>query len=271
MIDLILCTKDRPKDFAHFLKELHKSTNKNFYLIVVDQSNDAVSKLNKDQLRLYNFDYRYCRDPFIGLSRARNIGIKFCKNKIVCFPDDDCYYPITLIAYVLKQFENSSIQFLTGSYAPEGSDCFKRDSARRLNIRNVGKYLSSVTFFARREYLSDFKFDERIGAGTRLSFGEEIDFVFRNLNNKKISLFDPNIHVFHPNTIRNIGAVQANHIYGTILGLNYKNNAIKTYFLLGLFKLLFIFITGRATFACITSRIHGFAQGVEMKREGYSP
>jgi glycosyltransferase involved in cell wall biosynthesis len=262
MIDLILCTKNRSSDFRLFLDKINLSSYKKFKLIVVDQSSDAESSLNKKYLYNYNFDYLYIRDEGSGLSRARNIGIKFSKNKIMAFPDDDCYYPVDLLNYVIKSFENPKLSLISGYFKAEDSPFRTPNIKVKLNYFNVGKYLSSVTFFIRKIDDRNYRFDENIGAGTSMPFGEEINFIYNQIPLMNLAIYDSNIVVFHPEKHRNLPDIVSQYNYGYILGRNLFVPSIFIYTILGFIKILFRSIDIRKNFLSISYRLGGIKKGL---------
>ena len=51
----------------------------------------------------------------MGLSRARNVGLKAVTGEIIAFPDDDCWYPDGLLQKVVAEFrDQTSLDGLTG-------------------------------------------------------------------------------------------------------------------------------------------------------------
>lgn len=196
---LVVATKNRPEQLKRFLDSLSNQTFKDFEVVLVDQSIDSLSALIEEMVSKFEFTVVYLRDTGKGLSRARNIGLEKASGKILAFPDDDCWYPPDLLERVFKIFEqDSDLILLSGAYSEPGrwNPRFPRQPSR-INLWNVFSRISSVTIFLRAEALGDIRFDERIGAGTDLPAGEEMDFVIRILARGHKGVYDPNILVYH--------------------------------------------------------------------------
>ncbi len=81
---LILCTVNREKEVIHFLDSLVEQVYKNFEVLVVDQNNDNRIKFIIEKYTSLRLIYLKSE---LGLSKARNIGLKKAKGDIVCFPE----------------------------------------------------------------------------------------------------------------------------------------------------------------------------------------
>ena len=108
---LILCTVNRTKEVKEFLASLINQSYKNFEVVVVDQNkDDRILKI----IEIFpTLTIKYLTSE-IGLSKARNIGLKNTIGDIVCFPDDDCTYPNKLLENVKDFFENFDYNILMG-------------------------------------------------------------------------------------------------------------------------------------------------------------
>jgi len=201
-LSLVVATRDRPEQLARLLSSLSHQTAKRFEVIVVDQSKDYLAPEVEGIVLGYakDFPVRYLRDLGKGLSRARNLGLMEAQGEVLGFPDDDCWYPDDLVERVLKTFEeHPDLGLLSGLYSEPGkwNPRFpKRPS--KITIWNVFSCISSVTIFVRRKALSGQPwFDERVGAGTDLPAGEEMDFAIRVLKGRYRASYDPSLIVFH--------------------------------------------------------------------------
>ena len=99
---LVVATLGRTTELQKLLKSLDQQTHRDFEIIVVDQNTD-------DRLLpvLSTFENRMEVRRLIsvpGLSRARNVGLGTITGNVVCFPDDDCWYPSDLLARLNQLF-----------------------------------------------------------------------------------------------------------------------------------------------------------------------
>ena len=211
MISLVVATKDRPDELAKFVRSLSNSSLPPREIILVDQS-EAENRV-KNQKLISQVDFcskKYLHDEGTGLSRARNIGILEVSGDIVAFPDDDCWYPSDLIERVVDFFRATPCDFLCGSFREE--TLVNEDhppNPRMLSfMRSNTDGICSVGLFIniKRITPTQINFDERIGAGTIMPAGEEIDLVLRLLRMRFIGKYDPSYFAYHllnSNTLSN--------------------------------------------------------------------
>lgn len=201
MFSLVVATKDRAADLKNLLISLADSEYKNFEVILVDQSGASIATSNQLLANQYAF-VKYIKDDGIGLSRARNIGLKYVRGDIVAFPDDDCEYPAHLLSLVFNILKNEKYPILLGTYVD------KKNGDRAINIgERILSYnhpdvsgVCSVGIFINTKIISKYliSFDENIGVGTDLPGGEDTELLIRLLRKKYEALFVPAVYVFHP-------------------------------------------------------------------------
>ena len=99
---LIVATLGRTTELRHLLESLAVQTHRDFEVIVVDQNpDDRVAQILApfaSQIRIQ----RLVAQP--GVSRARNLGLKAVSGDVVAFPDDDCWYPSSLLEQARNLF-----------------------------------------------------------------------------------------------------------------------------------------------------------------------
>jgi glycosyltransferase involved in cell wall biosynthesis len=205
-VSLILATKNRVEEVDRFVRSLADQGYRDLELIVVDQNEDdrLAAILGQSNLR---FPIIHLRSKS-GLSHARNVGISAATGDIISFPDDDCWYPNTLLSRVVAEFRNHhSVDGLTGcsedgdGNASGGS--FSR-SQGRVDLKNVWKRGISYTIFLRSSVCAVVgSFDEELGVGARTPFGsgEETDYLIRTIKLEFNIQYLPDLVVFHANPI----------------------------------------------------------------------
>jgi len=202
MISLVVSTLGRVDELDRFFTSLDSQTSSDFEVVLVDQNDD--DRLVAVLQRHPGLRVRHLRSGR-GVSRARNVGLAHAWGEILAIPDDDCWYPLDLLATVSKWFQ------LHAEYA--GLSAIKRDAdnnpvgpkwpgtQREINKSNVFDCAISSTIFLRRVVTSRVgTFDERIGVGaaTRYQSGEETEYLLRALEYGFRLWYDPAITVHHP-------------------------------------------------------------------------
>ena len=113
-ISAIICTHNRSGYLDKAMQSLiDQEFSKDFYEIIVvdsassDNTKEAVEK-RKLSVDSYNFEYVY--EPILGLSQARNTGLKKARGKYVAYLDDDAIAEKGWLKNILKAFESASPQ-----------------------------------------------------------------------------------------------------------------------------------------------------------------
>ena len=203
-VSLIVATVRRTSELHRLLTSLDAQTYKNFELIVVDQNLDD---------RLENMIASFCDRLTIihlmsplGVSRARNSGIKKITGDIVGFPDDDCWYPPMLLESIVALFEkNANWDGLTGRIVNEmnsvsGNARFDAESGY-VTLSNLWRRACAATIFFTKETVEVIgNFDEELGPGAGTPWGgaEDIDYPARAIKAGRTIFYDSKICVFHP-------------------------------------------------------------------------
>lgn len=199
---LIVATIGRTAELKRLMESLAMQTYRDFEVIVVDQNtDDRVAQILApfaSQMQIKHLVSQY------GLSRARNWGLKAVSGDVVAFPDDDCWYPASL----LEQIRN----FLSRQEALDGLICHLVDEAGSailpwndkagpvspaISWRRTGTCL----FFLRKKVVDRMGgFDETLGPGAKTPWGagEDNDYMLRVLELGFNIYFDPALTIHHP-------------------------------------------------------------------------
>lgn len=207
---LVLATLNRTVELERFVLSLNRQ-QASVQLIVIDQNRDdrlvpILAKLKP------GFDLVHVRSA-PGLSKARNVGLKHVDGDVVAFPDDDCWYPDGVLAFVQSKLEaGPTLDGLTG----RSTDGDGAESAGNfiktpgiVDIKTVwGGGISFAIFLRRRiaDRIGDFDESLGVGSGTRFGSGEETDYLIRGLKLGAQLWYDPDLIVYHPNPIANYDA-----------------------------------------------------------------
>jgi glycosyltransferase involved in cell wall biosynthesis len=198
-IDLIMGTLGRTVEPRRFLESLAQQTWRGARLIVVDQNPDdrlvrVISEFESDIPILH-------LQSEVGLSRARNTGLRHVQADVVAFPDDDCWYPPDLLERVTRVLAERPL--LGGVHGrdigrPPGRDDLRPGTMTRYNMwGRVGSYM---LFLRRRAVDAVGPFDEMLGLGSPGPWlgGEDLDYVLRCLRSGFWLHYDPTLLVHHP-------------------------------------------------------------------------
>ncbi|MDJ0448477.1 glycosyltransferase family 2 protein [Methylocystis sp. JR02] len=201
-LSLILCTVGRTAPLSRLLESLARQTSDDFEVILVDQNPpgalDPILAAYAGKLKI-----SHLTSPR-GLSRARNVGLAEASGALICFPDDDCWYPDGLIADITERFaRNPDIELIMGrTVDASGKDSLGNFLTETVAIdrHNVWFCGNSNTIFLRAELARKIgPFNEELGVGASTAFksGEETDYVLRGLSLGAVAWFQSDLIVHH--------------------------------------------------------------------------
>lgn len=199
---LVLATIGRTLELSNFLEHLDRQLYRNFELIVVDQNlDDALVPI----LAPYTdrFAIKHVKSTK-GLSRARNLGLRYVSGDIVGFPDDDCWYEATSLQQIVTMLINHPDWdgVAGGIHSPWGKRFLDRESGF-LNKYNVWRRAISYTIFLRTAVIQSVgEFDPMLGVGSDSGYGsgEEMDYLLRATEVNRRIYYDPKPIVDHPDS-----------------------------------------------------------------------
>lgn len=200
---LILATVGRVAEVERFLNSLREQTYRDFELVVVDQNpDDRLSAV----LGPYkgSFPIIHTRTSKRGLSKARNLGLEHSHGDVIAFPDDDCRYPVDLLARVADHLASRpGLDGLTGrSVDDRGETSSGRFATGAGSVDRLNVWARGISFaiFVRSRSVRGLRFDETLGAGAETIWGsgEETDYLLRLLDRGGEIHYDPELTVFHP-------------------------------------------------------------------------
>jgi GT2 family glycosyltransferase len=201
-ISFVVSTIGRPTELSRLLTSLSAVPQVAVEVVVVDQHPDGTSAPVAS--RSWPFPVVYTTSS-TGLSHGRNVGMEHAKGTILCFPDDEAWYPGDALLRATDFLTASpDIDILCGKQVDEtGRPSLLRfaTNACRVHRFNLPRtVVSSSLFFRRRAVDAVGQFDEQLGAGSGGWWwaGEETDFVLRALDRGLHVWYEPEIHVGHP-------------------------------------------------------------------------
>jgi glycosyltransferase involved in cell wall biosynthesis len=202
MISLIVATVGRTMELERLLTSLDAQSYKGFEILFVDQNPD--DRLVAVRQKYPRLRVRHLRSER-GLSRARNVGLREANGQIIAFPDDDCWYPSTLLESVFRWFMDhpecdglfTSMRTadnvpMTPKWPPPAGVCTKE---------NVWDCTVSFTAFLRKQLVDAVgEFNESLGLGADSPYQacEDIDYFIRPLTLGFRMWYEPELVVHHP-------------------------------------------------------------------------
>ncbi|AZQ66505.1 glycosyltransferase family 2 protein [Silicimonas algicola] len=225
VISLVVATIGETPHLARLARSLGAQEFRDFEVIVVNQG--AERALDDFEAALPDWVALTKLRSARGLSRARNVGLKAARGRLVAFPDDDCWYPQHLLGHVASSFgAEEDLDILTcATRDAEGAHSNGTFLARSepLTHRNVWKAGNSNGIFLRlAPALAVHGFDETLGAGSGSPFGsgEETDLLLRLIREGSRGRFDADLFVHHDQVDRtpDAGALRRARLYSTGYG-----------------------------------------------------
>jgi glycosyltransferase involved in cell wall biosynthesis len=188
---VVLCTRNRGKLLRPALRSVLANDHPSFRVFVVDQSTNDESEESVVDLR---GDPRltYVRSQTVGLSRARNIGLRMAETPVVAFTDDDTEVPqdwLVTMQRVLDEHPRAALVYcsvLAGPHDPLAGfvpvyECHGTRIVRTIEAKRAARGMGAG-LAARRDILMKLDgFDEELGAGGRFPSCEDWDMTIRAL------------------------------------------------------------------------------------------
>ena len=248
-IDLILPTINKFLPSDNIFDSLKRQTFTDFRLIIVHQG-----RYDFDFNLLDGLNYKYMLINEFGLSKGRNLALAQVEAPYISFIDDDALLP-------KQYFENVYKLLILGISAVCGIivDPISRRPISRAMKKCEGFFLTKSDFLycvSSALSLSSEKvpkFNEQLGLGAAFGSGEEGEYFFKLIDNRKVK-FDPSLVVLHKNdlekvkTMNFVTAFNRGLSYGKGHGAVYKIGMLryKSLFFIYLFLKSLFFSTGSA-------------------------
>jgi glycosyltransferase involved in cell wall biosynthesis len=219
---LVVATAGRTDEMNALLASLEHQSVSDFEVVIVDQnSDDRLVPIIREVDHCLKI--RHYRMQEKGLSRARNLGLRFASGEIIAFPDDDCIYPPDALAFVDRKF--AADRELAALSGPAVTQDGRRGSARwqagagPITIATVWTSVISFNLFVRTDVMRRVgPFDEELGIGARFGSGEETDLALRIIEAGGKAIFDPALKIIHPDKRLTVEATRRATAYGSGLG-----------------------------------------------------
>lgn len=201
-ISLVVATIGRTIELRRLLASLEAQTHRDFDVIVVDQNPDArLAPILADFAGKLEIRHLTCAP---GASRARNLGIRNVTGEVVCFPDDDCWYPASVLGQVNDLLAaHPEWDAIIGEAVDESGRPLLPWRDRSGQATKPICWRRAVCFacvFRSRVLRTIGGFDEALGggAGTPWWSGEDNDLMLRVLEDGFHAQYEKALRIHHP-------------------------------------------------------------------------
>lgn len=226
---VVICTLNRPTDLARLLKSIVKQSVLPKEVIVVDQSDNTLSKgvvekfAHEHQGRLA---FKHAPGHFRSLTKGRNLGVSQVRTPVTTFLDDDVEIAPNYLQRVLEFFEKDKGLVIGGvPWSADGDrhlprpgkawnlyrklfglgsitpgewkvlPCFEGTFDPDIKGPTLSQWISGSNFSTRTDIARKLKFDDGLQG---YCIGEDLDFPLRVLNERANSVvIDPTLPVVH--------------------------------------------------------------------------
>jgi len=218
MISIIVCTRNRSASLRRNLESIQRLSvppNLSWETIVVDDgSTDDTRTVVESFIGNSGLNLRYVFQERTGVCAGRNAAIRAAKGQIIAFTDDD----MVLAGDWLLELANV-VSRNTSVAAFFGRTLVPHENMAKIAVRegnreqiysfpcNPAEPGSSNNMIVRRSILSlTGAFDPRLGPGTHVRAGEDIDFTYRILRSGGSIRYSPEILAYHDHEhdVRNV-------------------------------------------------------------------
>jgi glycosyltransferase involved in cell wall biosynthesis len=234
-ISVVVATRNRAQSIAACVGSLATAALEDvgsWELIVVDNgSTDGTAALVADLGRRHALSLRYILEERVGVSAARNAGIRAARYPIIAFTDDDCVLDASWLGGICRAFAADPtlgvvcgrVDLYDGRDAPIAirpyADRQHVTSLAAIRARGLGCNMAIA-----RTVIDDVGgFDESFGPGTWCSAAEDHELYYRALRANHKIVFDPEIRIRHAHGRRDpqvVDAIKRHYArgYGALLG-----------------------------------------------------
>jgi O-antigen biosynthesis protein len=218
-LDVVVCTRDRPRDLEACLRQLvlARSRIDSLEILVVD--NEAASGLTPPVVARFP-GVRYESEPRPGAACARNRGVRATSGDVVAFVDDDVVISDDWPRRILAPFADPRTMCVSGLVLPleletESQELYEEygalgrgylprvfDSAffhgSRRNVVRTWELGGTANVAIRRSAFAETGlFDETLGPGLPTGVGEDIYMFYRLLKLGHRCRYEPAAWVWH--------------------------------------------------------------------------
>ncbi|MCW2534229.1 MAG: hypothetical protein JWP62_3799 [Blastococcus sp.] len=204
-LSIIICTRNRSRSVLACLEELARSDIRcsGTQTVVVDNAStdDTAAVVSDWSASVSDLDVTVVHEPRVGLSFARNAGMRAASGEALFFTDDDCRVPRDLVATLRRVLATPGTAMVAGNLLePDDSHLRSRRGRARVmqpgSVLRAGDALGACMAFRREVIETIGQFDEAFGAGARWRC-EDADYMQRGLRAGFALTITPELYVRH--------------------------------------------------------------------------
>lgn len=180
---LIIGTLNRPRAIKNCLESLETQTFQDYEIIIIDQSDDKVTKDLVKKVGDPRIIYKHV--AYKGLSRARNDALRVASGEYFCLIDDDAYYDYKYLEIAREHIEEKTVlsgyifdNITVGPFAGYKDDYNHKTLPMRMIIRTCPSAALVIPMSLVKEVGG---FDEQLGVGSKYAACEETDLIVRGI------------------------------------------------------------------------------------------
>jgi glycosyltransferase involved in cell wall biosynthesis/GT2 family glycosyltransferase len=192
---VIVPSYERHASLDALVNQLSKQVERDFELIIVDQSKKAWERASE----VYPFPITYFQSPVRGAIKARNNGAFLASGNVLAFTDDDCLPDPEWLCNARFYFQDNKTVGVEGRIYSD-----KKDNPAWRPVSNEG--FEGIGFMTANLFVRSAVFQHLGGFDLQFDhphFREDTDFGWRMLNLGKVP-YASLVSVFHPAQPRNI-------------------------------------------------------------------
>ncbi|MDY4721990.1 MAG: glycosyltransferase [Clostridium paraputrificum] len=203
---VILPTLNRENELEDCIKSLIFQTYNNIEIIIVDQSDNDLTKNVVEKYMMKNHvKIKYIKSNIKSLSNARNIAISESEGDYILLADDDAVYNENYIMTANRIINQGNDELIISGVilTKENRKPFVKYSIAKdqeiLNINKVLKISLSASLVINIKLFKDIGlFDENFGIGGKFGAAEESDFIIRCIKNNYKVIHCKEMVLYHP-------------------------------------------------------------------------
>jgi glycosyltransferase involved in cell wall biosynthesis len=184
-VTVVICTRDRGDSITATLTSIWRCSDLPDEIVIVDQSEGSETREALAELEPSPVPLRYIADDTVGLSAARNTGIRAATGDVLIFVDDDCVVDASWIDANRRVFEDHpEVQMVAGSVVPPDGFDWSNGYVPNLAMTDGNSqrhpYVMGANLAIRVRTAEQVgPFDEALGAGSPGKSGEDLDYLMR--------------------------------------------------------------------------------------------
>ncbi len=211
MLSVLIATHNRPQSVCSCLCAFQKSTERDFEIIVMDQSTNGKTRSIVEAFHDARFIYKHMKQR--GKSSALNHAMKIARGSIYCFTDDDCIIDTRWLQRIQNGFtKHRSVDGIVGTSVPyqpkrhPDEICLSTFRQNKYKIithpQNHAVYIGFGNNMAwKKQACNNVFFSTHLGPHSVGKAAEDADFMLRQLMFGKHIACDPKCIVRHNNWV----------------------------------------------------------------------